>query len=48
MGEDQALARLQDILARPKYQIDPSRPWWEQLLSPLLDVLSYLLLRAVV
>jgi Domain of unknown function (DUF4129) len=47
VGEDQALARLQEILARPEYQFEQSRPWWEQLLSPLFDLLGYLLLRFV-
>jgi hypothetical protein len=43
MGEDQALARLRDILARPEYQADQSRPWWEQLLAPAVDLVGYLL-----
>ena len=47
MGEDQALARLQDILAQPEYQFDQSRPWWQQLLSPLFDLIGYLLARFI-
>jgi hypothetical protein len=47
MGEDQALARLQDILARPEYLADVNRPWWEQLLQPVWDLLTYLLLRLI-
>jgi hypothetical protein len=47
MGEDQALARLQDILTRPEYQVDQSRPWWQELLAPLFDVLGYLVARFV-
>src|SRR5438067_2265508 len=47
MGEDAALARLGDILARPEYQVDQSRPWWEQLFAPLLDLIGYLLARLV-
>ena len=38
MGEDQALARLREILSRPEYQVDQSRPWWEQLLGPVFDL----------
>jgi hypothetical protein len=47
MGEDQALGRLQEILARPEYQVDQSVPWWRQLLGPLLDLLGYLLARLI-
>src|ERR1700687_29343 len=47
MGEDPALARLQDILARPEYQVDQSRPWGELLLAPLFDLIGYLLARFV-
>jgi hypothetical protein len=43
VGEDLALARLQDILARPEYQFDQSRPWWQLLLAPLFDLIGYLL-----
>lgn len=45
MGEDQALMRLREILARPEYQVDRSRPWWEQLLAPVLEVVDYALAR---
>jgi|SRR5579864_6614749 len=37
MGEDQALQRLQAILARPEYHLDESVPWWQLLLQPVLD-----------
>jgi len=37
MGEDQAIDRLREILARPEYQVDQTLPWWQQLLAPLLD-----------
>ena len=37
MGEDQAIVRLREILARPEYQVDQTLPWWQQLLAPLLD-----------
>jgi hypothetical protein len=37
MGEDQALASLHQILARPEYQVHASVPWWQQLLSPVLE-----------
>lgn len=47
MGEDRALARLQEILARPEFQVDQSRPWWEQLLGPVFDLIGYLLGRLV-
>ena len=47
MGEDQALARLREILARPEYQVDQSRPWWEQLLGPVFDLVGYLLARLI-
>lgn len=39
MGEDEALARLREILARPEYQVDRSLPWWQQLLAPVWDFL---------
>jgi hypothetical protein len=45
MGEDQALARLGDILARPEYQVDTSVPWWQQLLAPVLDLIWLLITR---
>jgi hypothetical protein len=47
VGEDQALARLREILARPEYQVDQARPWWEKLLGPVFDLLGYLLARLV-
>jgi hypothetical protein len=37
MGEDQALAQLHAILARPEFQFERSVPWWQQLLGPLID-----------
>ena len=37
MSEDEALQHLHAILARPEYQFDRSKPWWQQLLAPLLD-----------
>ena len=37
MPEDQALSQLHAILARPEYQVDQATPWWQQLVSPLLD-----------
>jgi hypothetical protein len=39
MGEDQALGRLHDILARPEYQVDLSVPWWQQIIAVILDLL---------
>ena len=36
MGEDQALERLQAILARPEYHASQSVPWWQQLLEPVV------------
>jgi len=47
MGEDQALMRLRDILARPEYQVDESQPWWQQLLAPVFDVIEYLIARLI-
>jgi hypothetical protein len=43
MGEDQALGRLHDILARPEYQVDRSVPWWQQILAAIFDLLWSLL-----
>ena len=43
MGEDQALVRLSEILARPEYHVDQSPPWWAQLLAPVFDLVGYLL-----
>jgi uncharacterized protein DUF4129 len=37
MPEDQALDRLQAILARPEYRFDDTTPWWQQLVTPLLE-----------
>jgi hypothetical protein len=47
VGEDLALARLQDILARPEYQVDQARPWWQVLLAPVFDLISYLVARFI-
>jgi uncharacterized protein DUF4129 len=47
MTEDQALERLQAILARPEFQIDTSVPWWQQLLAPVLDAVWGALARLV-
>ena len=48
MGEDQALRRLSEILARPEYHVDQSPPWWEQLLAPVWDLVWSLIARLVV
>src|SRR5215471_19340418 len=47
MGDDQALMRLHEILARPEYQVDRSVPWWQELLAPVLDVAWRLLTQFV-
>jgi hypothetical protein len=48
MTEDQALARLHDILARPEYQgIERPAPWWQQLLTPVLEFVWSALARFV-
>ena len=47
MTETQALDRLHEILARPEYQLDQSRPWWEQLLAPVWDLVLYLIARFI-
>ena len=47
MPEDQALVRLQAILARPEYQATDTRPWWEQLVAPVWGYIVYLLGRLV-
>jgi hypothetical protein len=47
MGEDQALARLREILARPEYHVAQSRPWWDQLLAPVSDFVGYVLARLI-
>jgi hypothetical protein len=36
MGEEQALERLQAILARPEYKFESDLPWWQQLLAPVI------------
>ena len=47
MTEDDALARLHEILARPEFQTANTRPIWDQLLAPVinsvLDLLGQLL-----
>jgi len=48
MSEDEALQRLQDILARPEYQRHESQSWWDQLLMPLWDLLRFVVERLVV
>jgi Domain of unknown function (DUF4129) len=47
MTEDQSLEQLQNILSRPEYRLDTSTPWWQQLLSPVLDFLWSVLVRLV-
>jgi Domain of unknown function (DUF4129) len=47
MTEDQSLEQLQNILSRPEYRLDTSPPWWQQLLSPVLDFLWSVLVRLV-
>jgi len=47
VDESAALARLSEILARPEYQVDQSRPWWDAWLGPVFDLASYLLARLV-
>jgi hypothetical protein len=47
MGEDQALQRLQAILARSEFQGDESHPWWEQFLQPVVDWVSYAIARLI-
>ena len=47
MTETQALDRLREILARPEYQVDQSRSWWEQLLAPVWDLVIYLIARLI-
>jgi Domain of unknown function (DUF4129) len=47
MGEDQALERLRDILARPEYQVEQATPWWAQPFAPLRDLLGYLVARFI-
>jgi hypothetical protein len=44
--EDEALAHLQAILARPEFQYDQSSPWWSRLVSfilaPVFDAIGWL------
>ena len=47
MGEDQALARLAEILARPEYQAERSVPWWQHVSEPMLDLVQYVLARLI-
>ena len=47
MGEDQALVRLREILARPEYQVDQTPPWWEQLLAPVFELIEYAIARLI-
>jgi Domain of unknown function (DUF4129) len=47
VGEGQALTRLREILARPEYQVDQTRPWWDQLLAPVFDWIGYLVERLI-
>lgn len=47
MGEDQAVAGLQAILARPEYQVTPAPAWWEQLLAPVWNLITDLLERFI-
>jgi hypothetical protein len=37
--EDEALQHLQAILSRPEFQTTPDTPWWQQLLTPILEFL---------
>jgi hypothetical protein len=39
VSEDQALERLRVILARPEFQVDANRPWWEQVQTAIYDFL---------
>jgi hypothetical protein len=36
-AEEEALEGLRSILANPEFQYDPSTPWWQQLLTFVLD-----------
>jgi hypothetical protein len=47
MGEDQALERLSEILARPEYRADRSLPWGQQVFGPVLDLARYLVARLI-
>ena len=39
MGEDHAIAQLNEILSRPDFQSNVGRPVWDQLFGPMLAVL---------
>src|SRR5437868_2981586 len=43
MGEDHAIAQLNEILSRPDFQSNVGRPVWDQLFGPMLAVLFALL-----
>src|SRR5712691_1238221 len=47
MDENQALERLHAILARPEFQVEQSRPWWEQLFGPLIGLVLYFVARLI-
>src|SRR5215471_3758827 len=47
MSEDEALRRLQGILAQPEYQTHEAQSWWDQLLMPVWDLLRFVLERLV-
>src|SRR3982074_452625 len=47
MDETQALERLHASLARPEFQVDQSRPWWEQLFGPLIGLVLYFVARLI-
>lgn len=47
MPEDQALEHLHAILARPEFRGDSATPWWQQMLSPVLEFLWTQLARLV-
>jgi hypothetical protein len=47
MSEDDAIARLHQILAQPAFQVSDNRPFWEQLLAPLFTALGDLLAQLV-
>jgi hypothetical protein len=45
--EDQALATLHALLAQPQFQSERSVPWWQQLLTPVFNLLWTLLAQFV-
>jgi hypothetical protein len=47
MGEDQALVRLREILARPEFRVDQTPSWWQQLLAPVFDLIEYLVAQLI-